>query len=77
MSRSILDQVLSNARRYIAITHGLNITPSAKDISVTPINNLGVGGEFWISDIGATTFRINVDQDPIADATFSWNIGNY
>ena len=60
------------------MTHGLDITPSAEDISVTPTNNLGNASKFWISDIGASTFRINVDTDPGADtATFSWNIGSY
>ncbi len=68
---------ITSGNTYIAITHGLDITPTADLISVTPTNNLGAASEFWISDIGATTFRINVDTDPLADATFSWNIGSY
>ena len=58
----------------IAVSHGLGVTPSAKDIQVTPTNDLGSAAKFWISSVGASTFTINVDIDPGAStATFSWS----
>ena len=63
-----------NAATYIDVTHGLAATPTVADIQVTPTNNLGDASKFWISDAGATTFRINVNADPGATtATFSWS----
>jgi hypothetical protein len=60
---------------YVDVTHGLAITPTAGQISVTPTNNLGDASFYWISNIGASTFRINVDADPGAGtATFVWQI---
>jgi len=58
---------------YVLVSHGLsNQTPGAKDISVTPTNNLGNASQFWVSNITSTGFRINVDVDPGGDATFAW-----
>jgi len=57
----------------VDVTHGLAFTPTAKHIVVTPTNNLGNASHYWVSDLGATTFRINVDADPGATtATFAW-----
>lgn len=57
----------------IDVTHALKRTPTAQNISVTPTNNLGNATKFWVSDVGASTFRINVDADPGAvTATFAW-----
>lgn len=58
---------------FVAVTHGLESTPDATHLNVTATNNLGTATHFWVSDIGASTFRINVDQDPGATtATFAW-----
>lgn len=58
---------------YIDVTHGRAKTPTANEITITPTNNKGSG--WWISNIGATTFRINVPTDPGATtATFAWSI---
>ena len=60
---------------FVDISHGLDTTPAIGDIKVTPTNDLGTAAKFWISDVGASTFRINVDADPGAvTATFSWSI---
>jgi hypothetical protein len=58
----------------VDVAHGLAVTPSASDVQVTPTNDLGNATKFWISDLGASTFRINVDGDPGAStATFAWS----
>lgn len=57
----------------VTVTHGLTVAPSASDIWVVPTNNLGNAVNFWTSDFGATTFKINVNVAPGSDtATFAW-----
>lgn len=60
----------------VTIAHGLNAnaTPTAADIQVTPTSSLGNASEFWISDVNAATFKINVDIAPGgAGAGFCWD----
>jgi hypothetical protein len=66
---------ITNGTTNIDVTHNMLNTPAADQINVTPTNNLGTATKYWISDITATTFRINVDQDPgPSTATFSWSV---
>ncbi len=66
---------VASGATYVDVSHGLGITPSINNINVTPTNNLGSATKFWISNVGASTFRINVDIDPgVTTATFSWTI---
>jgi hypothetical protein len=65
---------IPNGNTYVDVTHHLNRTPDIQDISVTPTNNLGTASKFWISSVGASTFRINVNTNPGATAaTFAWH----
>ena len=67
------EATITDGNTNIVIEHGLIQTPSDKDISVTPRNGLGNATQFWISTVGATTFRINVNSDPGAGtARFVW-----
>lgn len=60
----------------IVVTHGLSATPALKDIMVTPTNSLGLAAKYWISNVTATQFTINVNVDPGATtATFVWKAG--
>lgn len=55
------------------VTHDLGCIPDISGIVVTPINNLGNATKFWVSDISATNFTINVNTDPgVNTATFAW-----
>jgi hypothetical protein len=64
---------VANGQTYVTVTHGLAFTPTADQIRVTPTNNMGNAAKYWISNLGATSFRINVNADPGATtATFSW-----
>lgn len=58
----------------IVVAHGLSVTPSAKDIVVSPTNSMGAATKFWVNTIGAVNFTINVDVSPGASttATFAW-----
>jgi hypothetical protein len=68
--------VPSGATISAAISHGLSFTPTAQMISVTPTNSPSNDpGAFWISDVGATSFKINTRADPGAStATFVWKV---
>jgi len=63
---------VTSAATSVTVTHGLARTPAAKDIMVTPTNSTDAA-KFWVSDVGATTFKINVDAAPGGSgATFGW-----
>jgi hypothetical protein len=65
---------VANGTTSVNVTHGLAVTPAAKDIVVTPTNNLGSATKFWTSSFTTTTFTINVNADPGATtATFAWS----
>jgi hypothetical protein len=69
---------VASGTTYVDVPHGLSVTPSAGQINVVPTNSLGNAAKYWISNLGATTFRINVDTDPgVSTATFNWNISVY
>lgn len=59
----------------IAVNHGISVTPTLAAISVTPTSNIGFAIRYWISDVNATQFTINVDSDPTSTAaTFAWSV---
>src|SRR5690606_6020595 len=64
---------VENASTSVAVSHGLGRTPAAGGIHVIPTESLGNASVFWISDVGATTFTINVDADPGDDIGFAWS----
>ncbi len=58
----------------IVVNHGLTTGSgvAARNISVTPTNSMGAASKFWVTAVGDTSFTINVDADPAANATFAW-----
>lgn len=71
---------VEDGNTFVTVDHGLggedqgHPALSARHFSVTPTNSLGDASAFWVSDITATQFRINVDTDPgSAEATFAWS----
>lgn len=65
---------IAAAATYVDVAHGLSVTPTAHQVAVVPTSALGSATQWWISDIGATTFRINVDQVPGVDIAFAWQV---
>jgi len=64
---------VSSGSTTAVVTHGLSLTPAAKDIALTPTNSLGNATKFWVSATSSTTFTITVDADPgETTATFAW-----
>ena len=63
---------LLNGQVTIVVTHGLDVTPVAGDIMVTPMESLGAASEFYIDTYTATQFTIHVDANPTQDVDFAW-----
>jgi hypothetical protein len=66
---------VANGQTSVTVTHGYFETPSAYQITITPSNSMGSATKFYVSDVGATTFVVNVNTDPgETTATFVWSI---
>jgi hypothetical protein len=58
---TILTGTIWAGNTYVDVAHGLSSTPSIDKIKPTPKDNLG-GRSYWVSDVGAVTFRININS---------------
>jgi len=56
----------------ITVTHGAYKTPTAGQISVNALSAIGTTGNFWISNITATTFNINISGT--GSIVFGWSV---
>ena len=56
----------------IVVDHGLDVTPSAGDIMVTPMGSLGSASYFYIDTFTSTQFTIHTNADPGANVDFAW-----
>jgi hypothetical protein len=65
---------IANAATTATVTHGLGLTPLAQHIYVIGTENpTNAVGTIWLSDLGATTFQVNVENDPGGSGwDFSW-----
>lgn len=63
---------LVNGQTSIVVTHGLDVTPSAGDIVITPIEAWGNMTQFWIDTYTSTQFTIHANIDPGQDVDFAW-----
>ncbi len=65
-----------NTTTSIAVTHGLAVTPTLQNITIT-FGEQGTNdyGRWWVDTIGATTFTLNVSADPGAsNLDFGWRV---
>jgi len=65
---------ITTAATSATITHGLDVTPTVDDISIigaeNPTNDVGT---IWVDTLGATTFKVNVENVPGAGGfDFGW-----
>jgi len=65
---------ITSAATSVTVTHGVEYTPLAQDIYVTPTTSWGSATKFWVSTITATTFVINCTPAPGATMTFAWQV---
>lgn len=63
---------ITSGNTSVTVTHGLSMTPTLEQISVTPQTSLGSAAFFWISNVGATTFQVNLNANPAGTVTFGW-----
>lgn len=66
------DATIPSGSTSVTVAHGLNRLPSSSNITVTPNNAIGAASKFWVSNVGSSTFNINVNVDPGVGANFSW-----
>lgn len=59
---------------YVTVTHGLLVTPDIDRIKLVPEGNL-LGREIWVSDVGASTFRINMSAVDTINHVIGWSYG--
>lgn len=58
----------------VTVSHSLSTTPPISAISVTPNSDPGTATKFWVSNVGASTFQININAVSGSNADFAWNI---
>jgi hypothetical protein len=63
---------ITSGNTSVTVTHGLSVTPTLQQISVTPQTAFGSAAKFWVSTPTSTQFTINVDANPAQTVTFGW-----
>jgi hypothetical protein len=58
---------------FVDVTHGAPSTPDINTIQLSPQDDLG-GRDYWPSNVGAVTFRININSLDLADHVFGYVI---
>lgn len=63
------------ANTDVTVTHGCTFTPAIGDISITAATAWGSATTAWVSDINATTFKINTNAAPTAgNLGWGWKV---
>jgi len=62
---------VSAGNTYVDTPHGLSFTPDINRFTLQPQSELG-GKDFWISNVGASTIRINISSSDFSDLVFGW-----
>lgn len=67
---------IASGTTSVPITHGLDRTPSPLDITITQRDDsTNDPGDVWITALGATTFTVNIRNDPGAGGwDFAWAV---
>lgn len=68
-----LEGTIIAGNTYVTVVHTLTSTPTLKDITLQPQDDLG-GRTCWPSDITSTNFRINISSMDLADHTITATI---
>jgi hypothetical protein len=69
-------QQLNSGGTTAVVTHNCVTTPLPHHISLTPASWMGPtpANSWWVSNVTATTFQINVNVDPGANIQFLWRV---
>lgn len=57
---------------YADVPHGLGFTPEVGRLNIEWISELG-GKDYWISNKGALTFRVNISSIDFSNLQFEWS----
>jgi len=65
---------ITSANTSVVVTHGLSVTPTLDDITITGGENPTTDiGTIWVDTLGATTFKVNCEVAPsTSNFTFGW-----
>jgi hypothetical protein len=64
---------IQSGTTFTTVTHGLPFTPNLKDFTITPLSLLGNASYSYPSNATSTTFRINLNVDPVTtNVTVAW-----
>jgi hypothetical protein len=63
---------ITSGNTSIAVSHGLSMTPTLNQISVTPQTSLGSAGYWYVSGVTSSQFTINVNTNPGQTVIFGW-----
>ncbi len=63
---------ITTGNTTVTVTHGLSVTPTLQQITVTPQTAFGAAAKFWISTPTSTTFVLNLDANPTQTVTMGW-----
>lgn len=70
------NSVVPSGSTSVVVAHGLDIVPVPAAIFITPTSSATADyGNFWITDINATTFTLRVRNDPgVGGISFNWAV---
>jgi len=66
---------ITSGTTSVSVTHSLDSATPAT-VQVSPIEDIGNASYWYVSNIGATTFDINLSADPGKDVDFHWYASN-
>ena len=55
------------------VEHGQTSTPDTYELDLSPRNEDAAGSNWWLDNIGASTFQVNLASAPTAPALFAWS----
>lgn len=67
---------IASGATSVAITHGLSVTPAAKDVTITPTNApSNAPGHIYVDTCTSTQFTVHCSADPgVSTLTFGWHV---
>jgi|GEM_PF-3502451 len=66
---------IANGTTSLTVSHGCDYTPNPQDITITWLANPSTDpGHFWVSNITASQFTVNVRTNPGANLNFAWRV---
>jgi len=63
-----------NTTSSIVVTHGLGVTPSTSDISISPINGEAASSAWRVGSANSTDFTLSVNSSVTSDAGYAWRV---